>query len=48
MNSPLILLDGAITVTEDREIIDLNLLDLEIGKEVVEIGKRFGIHPFDN
>lgn len=46
LNSPLILLDGAVTITRDMEILDLNLLDLDIGREIIGVGKHFSISPF--
>ena len=46
INAPLILLDGAIIVTPDRQLIDLKTLDKEIGDAIVEIGIRHDIDPF--
>jgi len=46
LNSPLILLDGAMVVSPDEKIIDLNLLNLELGREIIKVGERFNIYPF--
>ncbi len=46
LNSPLILLDGAMTITKDKDIIDLNLLDLELGRDIIGVGEKFNIYPF--
>jgi len=46
LNSPLILLDGAMIISPDEKIIDLNLLDLELGREIIEVGKKYNIYPF--
>jgi len=46
LNTPLVLLDGAMVVDRDKRVIDLNLLDLDLGREIVEIGIKFNIYPF--
>ena len=43
---PLILLDGALIVSEKKEIIDMKLLDKAIGDAVIAEGSKFGIYPF--
>jgi Cof subfamily protein (haloacid dehalogenase superfamily) len=46
INAPMILLDGAITVTPDRELVDLKVIDKELGDAIVELGSAHGIDPF--
>lgn len=47
LNAPMILLDGAIVLTPDRQLIDLKTISKEVGDELIEAGRRFdGIEPF--
>jgi Cof subfamily protein (haloacid dehalogenase superfamily) len=46
LNAPLVLLDGAMVVDIDKSLIDINLLNLELGREIIEVGKEFDIYPF--
>jgi Cof subfamily protein (haloacid dehalogenase superfamily) len=46
LNAPMILLDGSMVVTAEKELIDLKLIDRDLGDAVIEEGKRFGILPF--
>jgi hypothetical protein len=46
LNSPMILLDGAMIVTPQKEIIDLKLLTKEIGNAIIDEGLKFDISPF--
>ena len=46
LNAPLILLDGAVIMTPDFEIIAMHTLDKQVGDVVVESGLRYGIDPF--
>jgi len=46
INAPMILLDGAIIVTPERQIIDLKTIGKELGDEIVQLGLRYDIDPF--
>jgi len=46
INAPMILLDGAIIVTPEREIIDLKTIGKSLGDAIVEIGLQYEIDPF--
>ena len=46
INAPMILLDGAIIITPERQIIDLKTIDKEIGDAIVDVGLKFDIDPF--
>ncbi len=46
INAPLILLDGAIVVTAQRELIDLKTLDKKTGDAIVQLGLEYDIDPF--
>ncbi len=46
LNSPLILLDGAMVVTPQKEIIDIKTLDKMVVDIVINIGREFKIEPF--
>ncbi len=34
------------TISKDKDIIDLNLLDLELGRDIIGFGEKFNIYPF--
>ncbi len=46
LKAPLILLDGAMIVTIEKRIIDLNLLSKKVTDEIIKRGQEFGIEPF--
>lgn len=46
LNAPLILLDGAMVVTPQKEIIEINTLDKRVVDIVINIGREFTIEPF--
>ncbi|PHS30205.1 MAG: haloacid dehalogenase [Sulfurovum sp.] len=46
INTPMILLDGAIIITPEHKIIDLKIFGKEIGDAIVDVGTRHGIDPF--
>jgi len=46
LNFPLITLDGAMVADREKKIIDLNVLDQEIGDAIIEEGQKFGISPY--
>ncbi len=46
LNAPMILLDGAMIVTPDKEIIDLKLLTKDLSDMVISEGAKLGIYPF--
>jgi len=43
---PLILLDGAMVVTSQKRLIDLNTLNKEIGDAIIEESRKFNIYPY--
>ncbi len=45
-NAPMILLDGSIIISPDKKIIDMKVLDKEIGDAIIDVGSRFDIDPF--
>ena len=46
INAPMILLDGAIIVTPEQEIIDLKTIGKVLGDAIVEVGLQYDIDPF--
>ena len=46
ISMPMILLDGALIATPNREIVALKTVDRPIGEEIVAIGAKEGIYPF--
>ena len=46
INAPMILLDGSIIVTPEREIIDLKTIGKALGDAIVEVGLQYEIDPF--
>jgi len=46
INAPMILLDGTIVITPERELIDLKTIDKKLGDAIVDVGLQFDIHPF--
>jgi len=46
VNAPLILLDGSIIITPEKKVIDMKVLDKEIGDAIVNIGSMHDIDPF--
>jgi len=46
LNSPLILLDGALLVTPQKEIIDIKPMDKSLVDEIIYESKKFDIEPF--
>jgi len=46
LKTPMILLDGAMVATSNKEIIKLNALSSELSNEVIKIGREFDIEPF--
>ncbi len=46
INAPMILLDGTIVITPERELIDLKTINKELGDAIVDVGSRFDIDPF--
>jgi len=46
LNFPLITLDGAMVADREKKIIDLNVLDKEIGDAIIEESKKFDIAPY--
>ncbi len=46
LNFPLITLDGAMVASREKKLIDLNVLNKDIGDAIIEEGKRFDIFPY--
>jgi hypothetical protein len=46
INAPMILLDGTIVITPERELIDLKTINKELGDAIVNVGLQFDIDPF--
>jgi len=47
LTAPMILLDGSMVVTPDKEVIDIKTVGKEIGDELIEAARRFdNIEPF--
>ena len=46
LDTPLILLDGAMIVSPQKKLIDVKTLNKEISDAVIEAGSRFNIYPF--
>lgn len=47
LNAPMVLLDGSMVVTPEKEVIDLKTIGKTIGDELIEAGRRFdGLEPF--
>ena len=46
LNFPLITLDGAMVANREKKLIDLNVLDKDIGDAIIEESKKFDIFPY--
>ena len=46
LNAPMILLDGALVVTEDKKIIDAKFIPQDVADNIIDEGAKFGIYPF--
>ncbi|SFV50285.1 hypothetical protein MNB_SV-6-1232 [hydrothermal vent metagenome] len=46
LDAPMILLDGSMIVTPDKELIDLKLIDRELGDAIIHESAKFDIYPF--
>jgi len=46
INTPMILLDGALIATRDRKIIDTKFISKEVADTIIDEGSKFGIYPF--
>ncbi len=46
LHAPMILLDGSMVVSPDKELIDLKLINKELGDSIIQEGSRFDIYPF--
>ena len=46
LDTPLILLDGAMIVSPEKKLIDVKILGKEISDAVIEVGSKFNIYPF--
>jgi Cof subfamily protein (haloacid dehalogenase superfamily) len=46
LDFPLITLDGAMVVNREKKLIDLNVLNKDIGNAIIEESKKFDIFPY--
>lgn len=46
LNFPLITLDGAMVANREKKLIDLNVLNKDIGDAIIEESKKFDIYPY--
>jgi len=46
VNAPMVLLDGALVVTQDKKIIDTKFINRDVGDAIIDEGAKFGIYPF--
>jgi len=46
LKQPLILLDGAMVVNQEKKLISLNTLNKEISSAIIDESKSFGIYPY--
>lgn len=46
LNAPMILLDGALIATMDKQIIDTKTISKDIADMIIDEGWKFGIYPF--
>jgi len=45
INAPMVLLDGALIVSPEKQIVDMKTLSCEIGDEIINCGEKLGIYP---
>jgi len=46
LNAPMILLDGALIVTQEKKIIDTKFISKDVADEMIAVGAKMGIYPF--
>jgi len=46
LDAPMILLDGTMIVAPDKTLIDIKLVNKELGDAIIDEGAKFGIYPF--
>jgi len=46
LNAPMILLDGTMIVTPEKKLIDVKLVNKDLGDAIIDEGKKFNIYPF--
>ena len=46
VNAAMILLDGALVVTQEKKIIDAKFISKDIADEIINAGSKLGIYPF--
>ncbi len=46
LDTPMILLDGSMVVSPQKELIDLKLIEKTLGDAIIDEGSKFGIYPF--
>lgn len=46
LKAPMILLDGSMVVTPEKKLIDIQLINKELGDAIIDEGTKFNIFPF--
>ncbi|UFH60354.1 HAD-IIB family hydrolase [Sulfurovum mangrovi] len=46
LHAPMILLDGTMVVTPEKKLIDIKLINKELGDAIINEGKKYDIFPF--
>jgi Cof subfamily protein (haloacid dehalogenase superfamily) len=46
LDAPMILLDGTMIVSPDKKLIDIKLVNKELGDAIIDEGSKYGIYPF--
>ncbi len=46
LDAPMILLDGTMIVSPEKKLIDIKLVNKELGDAIIDEGAKFGIYPF--
>jgi len=46
LDAPMILLDGSMVVSPSKELIDLKLINKDLGDAIIDEGAKFDIYPF--
>ena len=46
LDAPMILLDGTMIVTPEKKLIDIKLVNKELGDAIINEGSKFNIYPF--
>ncbi len=46
LDAPMILLDGTMIVSPEKKLIDIKLVNKELGDAIIDEGSKYGIYPF--